>query len=55
MILEGKTLAQNIRASLAGRVEVVHQKSGRPIKLAAIGSTEDYGAYIYLKKEVDAP
>ncbi|MBR2081984.1 MAG: bifunctional 5,10-methylenetetrahydrofolate dehydrogenase/5,10-methenyltetrahydrofolate cyclohydrolase [Elusimicrobiaceae bacterium] len=54
MILEGKTLAQNIRASLAGRVEVVHQKSGRPIKLAAIGSTEDYGAYIYLKKEVAA-
>lgn len=54
MILEGRTLAQTIRESLASRAETVHQKIGRPIKLAAIGSTEDYGAYIYLKKEVAA-
>lgn len=54
MILEGKTLAQQIRASLAQRAEAVRQKTGRAISLAAIGSTEDYGAYVYLKKEVEA-
>ncbi len=54
MILEGKTLAKKIREPLANRAETVCQKIGRPIKLAAIGSTEDYGAYVYLKKEVEA-
>ena len=54
MILEGKTLATQIREPLAQRAAVVHQKIGRPISLAAIGSTEDYGAHVYLKKEVAA-
>ena len=54
MILEGKTLAKQIREPLSGRAEAVRQKIGRPIMLAAIGSTEDYGAYVYLKKEVEA-
>ena len=54
MILEGKTLAAQIRAPLAQRAEVVRQKLGRPISLFAIGSTDDYGAYVYLKKEVQA-
>lgn len=54
MILEGKTLASQIREPLAQRAERVRQKMGRPIKLCAIGSTEDYGAHVYLKKEVEA-
>ena len=54
MILEGKTLAAHIRAPLAQRAEAVRQKLGRPISLFAIGSTDDYGAYVYLKKEVQA-
>ena len=54
MILEGRTLAKQIREPLANRAQVVCQKIGRPIRLAAIGSTEDYGAYVYLKKEVEA-
>lgn len=54
MILEGKTLARNIREPLAQRTAAVCQKIGRPIKLAAIGSTEDYGAYTYLNKEAQA-
>ncbi|OUO57576.1 bifunctional 5,10-methylenetetrahydrofolate dehydrogenase/5,10-methenyltetrahydrofolate cyclohydrolase [Candidatus Avelusimicrobium gallicola] len=54
MILEGRTLAAQIRESLPRRAEAVCQKLGRPIKLCAIGSTEDYGAYVYLKKEVEA-
>lgn len=54
MILEGKTLAQQIREPLATRADAVRQKIGRPIALAAIGSTDDYGAYMYLKKEVAA-
>jgi methylenetetrahydrofolate dehydrogenase (NADP+)/methenyltetrahydrofolate cyclohydrolase len=52
MILEGKTLASQIREPLAQRAAVVRQKIGRPITLAAIGTTDDYGAYVYLKKEV---
>jgi len=54
MILEGKTLAAQIREPLANRAESVRQKIGRAISLAAIGSTEDYGAYVYLQKEVAA-
>ena len=54
MILEGKTLAQQIREPLAQRAAVAHQKTGRAITLAAIGSTDDYSAYVYLKKEVAA-
>ncbi len=54
MILEGKTLARTIREPLAKRAQLVCKKIGRPISLAVIGSTEDYGAYVYLKKEVAA-
>ena len=54
MILEGKTLAKQIREPLANRAQAVCQRIGRPICLAAIASTEDYGAYVYLKKEVDS-
>ena len=54
MILEGKTLASQIREPLAQRAAVVRQKIGRAISLAAISSTEDYGAYVYLQKEVAA-
>ena len=52
MILEGKTLASQIREPLTQRAEAVRQKIGRPITLAAIGTTDDYGASVYLKKEV---
>lgn len=54
MILEGRTLAEQIRKSLSNRAEVVRQKLGRPICLCAFGSTEDYGAQLYLKKELQA-
>lgn len=54
MILEGRTLAQSIREPLAQRAEAVRQKLGRALRLCAIGSTEDYGAYTYLHKEVSA-
>lgn len=54
MILEGRTLATQIREPLAQRAAAVHQKIGRPISLCAIGSTDDFGAHMYLKKEVAA-
>ena len=54
MILEGRTLARQIRTPLSQRAAVVRQKLGRPIRLCAIGSTDDYSAHIYLKKEVQA-
>lgn len=54
MLLEGKTLAATIREPLAKRAAAVCQKLGRAISLAAIGSTEDYGAHVYLQKEVAA-
>lgn len=54
MILEGRTLAQSIREPLTQRAEAVRQKLGRALRLCAIGSTEDYGAYTYLHKEVSS-
>ena len=54
MILEGRTLANQIRTSLAKRAQNVRQKLGRAIGLCAFGSTEDYGARVYLKKELQA-
>ena len=54
MILEGKTLAAQLKADLPQRARQIQQKIGRPLHLAAIGSSEDYGAYTYLKKEVSA-
>lgn len=54
MILQGRTLADTLKSPLAQRAAVVRAKLGRAISLCAIGSTEDYGAYVYLKKEVQA-
>jgi len=54
MILEGRTLAAQIKQPLAQRAQTVCQKMGRPIQLAAIGSTDDFGAYTYLTKEAQA-
>lgn len=54
MILEGRTLSAAIRADLAARAQKVQQRLGRAISLCAIGSTEDYGAQVYLQKEVQA-
>jgi methylenetetrahydrofolate dehydrogenase (NADP+)/methenyltetrahydrofolate cyclohydrolase len=54
MILEGKTLAAQLKANLAARAERVRQQLGRTLHLAAIGSREDFGAYTYLQKEVKA-
>lgn len=54
MILEGRTLAGLIKQTLPQRAEDARKKLGRPIKLAAIGSCDDYGAYVYLNKEVQA-
>ena len=54
MILEGRTLAEQIRKPLAKRADEARQKLGRPICLCAFGSTEDYGARLYLTKELEA-
>lgn len=54
MLIQGKDLAAALRAPLAARAEQVRRLLGRPISLFAIGSTDDYGAYVYLKKEVQA-
>ncbi len=54
MIIQGKELAASIRAPLLQRAEAVRARLGRPIGLFAVGSTDDYGAYVYLKKEVQA-
>ena len=54
MILEGRTLAATIREPLAKRAAAVQQARGRAITLCALGSTEDYGAHVYLQKEIAA-
>ena len=54
MLIEGRELAAAIRAPLMARAAAVAKKLGRPITLAAIGSSDDYGAYVYLHKEVQA-
>jgi len=54
MILEGRTLATQIRASLSQRAEAVRRKLGRPVCLCAFGSAEDYAARLYLQKEIAA-
>ena len=47
-------MAASLRAPLEERARQAERKLGRPISLFAAGSTEDYGAYVYLKKEVQA-
>ena len=54
MLIQGKDLARSIRAPLLQRAQAVATKLGRPLSLFAVGSTDDYGAYVYLKKEVQA-
>ena len=54
MILEGKTLAAQLKADLPYRAESIRRRLGRALHLAAIGSREDFGAYTYLQKEVRA-
>ena len=54
MILEGKTLAAQLREPLQQRAQRVQDRLGRPLSLFAVGSSDDYGAYVYLKKEVAA-
>ena len=54
MILEGKTLASQIRQSLPQRAQAASQKLGRSIGLYAYGCADDYAAYVYLNKEVEA-
>lgn len=54
MLIQGKELSAAIRAPLLLRAQTVAEKLGRPISLFAVGSTDDYGAYVYLKKEVQA-
>lgn len=54
MILEGKTLASLIRQNLPQRAAAAEAKLGRPIMLYAYGCADDYAAYVYLNKEVEA-
>ena len=54
MLIQGKELAASIRAPLLKRAQTVVAQLGRPLGLFAVGSTDDYGAYVYLKKEVQA-
>lgn len=54
MILEGRTLAKQIRLSLPARAEAAREKLGRAIRLHAYGCADDYAAFLYLNKEVEA-
>ena len=54
MILEGKTLAAQLREPLLQRAQRVQERLGRALSLFAVGSSDDYAAYVYLKKEVAA-
>ena len=53
-ILEGKTLAEQIKASLKDRVQKVAQALNRPPRLVGISWQGDYAGYLYLTKEVKA-
>jgi len=53
-LLEGKTLAAQIRATLQERVAQIRLKAGREPHLAAVQSSEDEAASIYLNKEMEA-
>ena len=54
MLITGKELAASIRAPLLQRAQALAAKMGRPLGLFAVGSSDDYGAYVYLNKEVQA-
>ena len=54
MILEGKTLSNQIRGGLGARLQNCVEKLGRPVKLAGIGWQGGYASYLYLKKELES-
>ena len=54
IILEGKTLAAQIKESLKGRVQAVTEALNRPPRLVGISWQGDYAGYLYLTKEVKA-
>ncbi len=51
-ILEGKTLAKQIRLPLADKVKTISAKLGRDITLLGISNKNDYASDIYMQKEV---
>jgi methylenetetrahydrofolate dehydrogenase (NADP+)/methenyltetrahydrofolate cyclohydrolase len=53
-ILEGKTLASEIRRGLESRIAAVIRKRGRAPRLSAVSAEEDYASALYLKKELEA-
>ncbi|MFA5162175.1 MAG: bifunctional 5,10-methylenetetrahydrofolate dehydrogenase/5,10-methenyltetrahydrofolate cyclohydrolase [Elusimicrobiales bacterium] len=53
-ILEGKTLAAQIRAGLGGRIEAAAHAKGRGPLLAAVHCPGDAASDLYLKKELEA-
>lgn len=54
VILEGKTLAAEIKESLKPRVQSATLALGRAPRLVGISWQGDYGGYLYLTKEVKA-
>ena len=53
-LLEGKTLASEIRANLQERVAKLRMEAGREPQLAAISCSENEAADRYLRKEIEA-
>ncbi|MDD2773629.1 MAG: bifunctional 5,10-methylenetetrahydrofolate dehydrogenase/5,10-methenyltetrahydrofolate cyclohydrolase [Elusimicrobiales bacterium] len=53
-ILEGKTLAAEIRCSLPARIAAAQSRLGRKPLLAAVHCPGDYASDVYLKKELKA-
>lgn len=51
-ILEGKTLAKQIKEPLAEKVKEISSKLGRDITLLGISNKNDYASNIYMQKEV---
>lgn len=54
VILEGKTLAVQIKNGLKQRVQIVTEALNRPPRLVGISWQGDYAGYLYLSKEVKA-
>lgn len=53
-ILEGKTLAAQIRENLPGKAAEITQKLGRAPRMVGISWQGDYAGHLYLTKEVNA-
>ena len=54
VILEGKTLAAQIKESLKARVQNISQTLNRPPRLVGLSWQGDFGGYLYLTREVKA-